>query len=740
MKMRTLGLLLMLVVGAACTDDTAGVASSNNPTPDTGNNSEPDTSMPDMGEELGQTGDACETGAECESGICLNGLCAEECTGDADCPLGQSCKTVEIPLEGGGTQSVMACVQDVPCTANGDCADPDVCVVDRAGTEIELTCDTPAGPGDIGDACAGDAECASGLCLDGACSAPCDTANDCAGNGEFVCEIQSVPTDLGGPQDLTVCAPRPADICLSDSECTGTDRCVASKSATELTFECGPAVGAGESGDACAADGDCAQNLCVDGQCAGPCESVGDCGGAPNRCEVTNVDLGTGAMDSAQICLPPISCDNQADCPVAGNTVCYVREAGGAIDPICRAGNVGGGSLGQVCVSAQECANNYCLETRFRDVCATPCETAADCPLAGYECGTVAVELSGGGTQDVSMCVPSTPPACSSNMDCGTGRTCAIIENAAGNALESVCVPSTGGAGTGAACMADDDCASLVCLGGFCASPCTDSVQCGTNQLCLDQTVTKAPLSGNFDVCSTLQDTQCTSTDDCADGTRVCGDIRTNATTMAQEGFCTFPNVGQQQLGTACTQDSQCREDICLAGLSDECSVICDKDSDCAATQGCTTFGDLNFCNTTCQDNADCGSRYCSINGDDLTDQVDQICIAAVGAGDIGADCATGAECLTGLCLNTWIYNGTTCTDDAQCAGFAGHTCECPIDQPNCTTGKECAVAERRCTALCDDDGDCTGPVGNTMTDCAANIFVQRPSGASTNISACAQP
>ncbi len=744
MTTRHLLVLMMFLAAAACTDDTAGgVAQFNNTSMDTGGQDMAPDATPDQGQSLGEVGDACTFGTECESGICINGACAEACTGDADCPLGFSCIELEVDLEGGGSETVSACVADTPCTANSDCSDPDVCVVDRAGAAIDLTCDAPAGPGDVGGTCTMDSDCESGLCIDGACSAPCDTSNDCAADGSFVCEITSVATGTGGSEDLTICVPRPPDSCISDADCTGTDRCVANKTMTELQFECGPAVGTEESGDACVVDADCAQNLCIGGACAGPCAEVGDCGGAPQRCEVTNVNLGNNAMASAQICVPPISCGNQGDCPVAAGDVCYVREDAGAIDPICRAANVGGGGLGQVCSAATECANNFCLDTRFRDVCVFPCLTNADCTTVGYECGTVAVPLTAGGTEDVSMCVPKAPPACASESACGTGLDCAIIANVAGDALESVCVPTTGGVATGVACTTDDDCGSLVCLNSFCAAPCTDTTQCGTNQICLSQTVTKAPNSGSFNVCTTLPETVCTSTDDCTDGTRVCGQLRNNAGTGMQEAICRFPNAGGQQLGTTCTQGNQCRENICLAALSAECTVVCDKDADCGTAQGCTTFGDLNFCNTVCSDNTDCGApnRYCTINGDVLTNEVDQVCTLPVGASDLGAICVNGGECLTGLCLRTLTYNGTGCTADTDCAGFANHTCECPINDANCTVGKECAAAERRCTNLCDDSGDCAGGVAaNPMTSCNSDIFVTRPNGGSANIAACSRP
>src|SRR5690606_17838546 len=100
MKMRCLLVLSMLMMFASCTDDTAGVAGINNDAGDvidTGNNSMPDMSQPeDMPPALGGIGDACDFGSDCESGICINGVCAEGCGSDADCEDGFSCDELVV--------------------------------------------------------------------------------------------------------------------------------------------------------------------------------------------------------------------------------------------------------------------------------------------------------------------------------------------------------------------------------------------------------------------------------------------------------------------------------------------------------------------------------------------------------------------------------------------------------------------------------------------------------------------
>lgn len=780
----------MALIAAACGDDTAGGVANNtvddadnnttvvdmgtdegndNPDPDMSGDGDCTTNADCTAPEVcvydsatgegtcgdppgdGETGDMCTTGADCQSGLCINGLCADPCAGEQDCPAGYTCQSTDVDLDGGGSATIDVCVPETtPCNANNDCSDPDICVVDRSGDDVVLECGGAVGGGMLGDDCTDDADCASNLCLGGTCTEPCETANDCSDDG-YLCETETVMTGGGGTADVTVCNPQPADTCISDGDCGGGDRCIANKTATDIEFRCGqPNAGGGETGDSCTDDADCAQNLCVDGVCQGPCAEVGDCStGDDFDCEVATVDLGNGNDDSAQICVPPVVCDEDDDCPAAQNEICYVRETTDALDELCRDPNVGGGSLGQVCSDPLECANNFCLPTRFRDVCAVPCVDDTDCSRAGYECQTHTVDLDGGGTADIDLCVPETPTACTSNDDCGTNLDCAIIVNEAGDALESVCVPTTGGDATGVMCTDDTDCASLVCLNGFCADPCEDANQCGQDQVCQASDVSKDGQTGNFDVCETLPEVQCTSTDDCTAGPRVCGELRDNMGTT--EAYCTFPNAGGDLLGTTCDDSANCRENICLGDLfvypnttdpvAPECSVVCDEDNDCAATQLCTTWNDLNFCTTACADNGDCSAngRFCTIQGDALADEVDQICAEPWGDGILGETCADGSECQTGICLSTFSYNTTQCDDATQCAG--NEVCECPVDNPNCSMAEQrCATVVKRCSNLCNDSGDCTGGVaGNVLTTCSQSTRTTTPGGTSVTISTCAQ-
>lgn len=783
--MRKLGAVLVLFsLAAACSDDVAPAAnvnntvvvnnSTNNTTNNSTNNatnnatnngannattcstsaecSDPEVCVIDLTTGTGTcgvangggTGESCSSGSDCASGICLNGLCADPCRTEADCPAGFQCDTSTIPLTGGGSVDLAVCVPEgEPCLSNEQCSGADVCVVDRSGNAVELSCGTPVGGGNLGDTCTADSQCKSNLCLDGTCTLPCERPVDCANDGSYICDAASVTT-AGGSENVNVCQPRPADVCLSDAQCSGNDRCVASRTATDVEFGCGaPNQGGGETGAACMGDGDCAQNLCVNNVCAGPCQGNGDCAAAADyACELTSVDLGNNVSDNAQICVPPRDCERNSDCRTT--EVCYVRTTANTVDTFCRAKNVGGGALGQVCSNTQECANNYCLDTRFRDVCAVPCASNADCNRSGYSCQATTVA-----GETINMCVPNAATTCTSNDDCPTNSDCAVIPNAAGSGLESVCVPTTGGDATGVTCTVDTDCASLVCLGNACAAPCDDSTQCANNQLCQAANITKGNVSGNFDVCTTLADIACDESSDCSDGVRVCSDIRVAAGNQ-YETYCEFPNTNAtKMMGETCTTANDCRENVCLQPAA-ACSVVCNSDDDCAAGMGCSTYTltamsvqtAIGFCIDLCADNGDCSNgNLCTINGDTINDDVDQVCEKPVGTKDLGELCASGNECNTGLCLRTLSYGTTACSVNADCS--MGETCACPIDNPSCAAAdKRCATTEFACTRLCNDNTDCsTGSMGNELTECSPNTRVTRPNSmTSKTISTCARP
>jgi hypothetical protein len=700
----------------------------------------------------GGTGDSCTSGDECASGICLNGACADTCANDGDCPGGYACETQSVPLDGGGSVDVDVCVEsDRPCASNEDCTDPEVCTVDRSGSATELTCGDPVGGGELGDSCTADDECASNLCIDGQCSAPCERTIDCNDGNGFKCEPTEVDLGAGGTEEINACRPKAANECSSDSDCSGSERCVANKTATQVEFRCGsPNAGGGETGADCGTDADCAQNLCLNAKCAGPCASEGDCSaGTDYACEITEVTL-SGGTDNAEICVPPRDCTRDAECRVG--EVCFIERGNPGIDSTCKDPNTGGGQLGDRCTDDANCLANLCYDGRFGQVCSNPCSDDADCDAPGYECVTTSVMDGSGAQASAQICAPKDPPSCTSQGDCATGLSCAIIENAAGNALVAACIPSAGGTGTGVSCTDDSECASRVCLNGDCAAPCTNDNQCGQAQLCQNNSISKSGLSGNFDVCETLTDEQCGNDGTCSDGVRVCSELRVNQSNGAQEAYCRFPVTGGDPLGNTCSSPGDCRTGLCLSSISGECSVACVNDGQCVGAQVCTgLFGanSANICVRGCSDNDDCSAldvsgteHVCTISEDSRANEIDQICRQKIvvdpndpSAGQLGTPCSNNQDCQTGMCLTNTEYTGTPCSSAAQCS--AGQVCETPPSGG----GTVCANRELLCTNICDDATDCSGGVpGNPLTACSQTITVTLQNGTTDTISACAKP
>jgi hypothetical protein len=626
------------------------------------------------------------------------------------------------------------------------------CGTDDAGAGRTNNASSDGG-GELGDSCSADSECASNLCVNGECSEPCERPADCSDDGSFICETNELPTDGGTTEEVNVCVRRPETECASNADCTSPEQCVATKTATEVIFTCGaPNSGGAMVGESCSTDADCTQNLCQGGTCSAPCAADGDCSAADGySCEIESVDLGSGNSENAQVCTSPRACTSRDDCSIG--EVCQIDRATG--EGTCGEPNAGGGALGDQCSDDISCAANLCNEERFGDVCTEACVDDGDCPKAGYECGTATIDDGSGGTTDVNVCVAEAPTSCTSNDDCASGFNCAVIPNAAGNALETVCIPTSGGKATGVSCTEDDECASLTCINDACSVPCADTNQCASSQLCQSNNVSKDGLNGTFDMCETLTDERCDQTGTCSDGVRMCNQIRVAGSGSGREAYCGMTNPSAAGgLGDHCAQRSECRSNMCFNGTSDECTVICANDSQCGTGQICSTFNldgsQLGYCINGCSDNDDCAGlsftngsgdtvdHVCATNENTRDDDVDQICVRRnivdpndADEGLLGDTCQTGNDCQSGLCLTNTIYNGVSCSSTADCQ--TGQVCE---TSPN--GSMECGDQAQYCTRICDEGTDCSGGIqGNTLTSCDTDIRMTLSSGTVDTISAC---
>ncbi len=108
------------------------------------------------------------------------GACFDRCLGAGVC-------------DGGVCTGAPAAGRCVLARGNFDCAGGVACVDDGDG-DGEGDCTGSAGPGGVLEACATGADCADGLCVDGACTRTCD----------FGCPLGTVCDDDGAPGGVCV--------------------------------------------------------------------------------------------------------------------------------------------------------------------------------------------------------------------------------------------------------------------------------------------------------------------------------------------------------------------------------------------------------------------------------------------------------------------------------------------------------------------------------------------------------
>lgn len=638
-----------------------------------------------------EDGESCSNSNQCESGLCHDQTCTRECADAADCADGWICRD-----QGG----VGVCEEPTTCTAAGDCeVAGDLCVVERNG-DLRVICHPPVGDGEIGDTCSGDEDCEAGLCLDGMCSNPCDSPSDCGGSGDFRCSSE----DLGGT-DLNVCTERPLESCLSDAECDGTDRCVAGVRDDDFLFACGdPNDGGAEGGESCSDDGDCAQNLCLDGACAAPCDTDAVCSTIPaSSCGSSTVER-EGVEGSVSTCDVPELCDNSAQC--SGSETCYVVSGDSSVDTICNEPNSANRGAGEFCSSNSQCASNYCHEGRFATYCAEPCANNSDCPsqVEGYqmECGTADIE-HGSGSEAVAVCVHSDPAPCALDGDCGTGESCAFAVTSAGSGVETVCLPTAGGGGAGASCTSDPQCGSRYCVDGSCSAPCASHDMCAGFQLCQENTVTKDGEQGVYDICEDIPIQSCNSSVDCSPSDALmCNSVIFDADGDVEDLICWRTNDGGDGLGSSCTQSSTCESDFCWTSddnTTGECTVFCEEEGrDCAGGQVCAEVGaDIRTCLGECSRNADCdGGNICALGINETNTAVHTFCIQTLGDGETGDACTPGAgDCKTGLCLTITSDDGT---EESRCSEI----CNPANGHADCQGGHELDACSEEVTVTWD--------------------------------------
>lgn len=620
---------------------------------------EPDASVEvDAGLEPGP----CDSPDDCgATSACRHGACEFDvpCGDDLECGLGERCVGHQCRFRGcTRAEDCATGFCDVTTFSCAECGRSADCPSERPVCDAQLrqcvqcTSDAqcePPGPAHCSDGrcvgCLEDAHCPNGLkcssghfCVGASMNAACPEGVSC-GEG-LVCVTLNTQN---------VCLPSCA---LYQPQCASGDLCYALTftSTTSLVFESAGPIGvcfAAQGGlrglrEACqrsATGSNCQPNLrCVPESASlalcrqfcnplasGTCPAgerctafVGDYTGREYGLCLPDTGFGARCTGDAN-CRPALSCqpyDDPADIDEVG-AVCQfnVGDAGPAAP--CAPTRL---SDGGVLPADRACRSGRCVSDPVVLAPATPpyfclgtCETDADCGDAGV-CDAEFSVTTAFATQGY---VRGCRPRCQAEADCGAfdaGVACRVrtVSSASAPVFSTTCAPSAGALPAGAACGANGQCRSGLCVlddargvrrAGQCASPCTDASACATDGgLPLDCQPTAVLVSRGFDGVPLTSDDRllparlcsgaaCALDGDCRPdgGAGVCVPTPAPADPLGALVLrCQPPTAGTLGGGEPCTSDAVCASGVCgtlqppSTGSGRACFEACTATSTCA--------------------------------------------------------------------------------------------------------------------------------------------------------------
>jgi hypothetical protein len=505
----------------------------------------------------------------------------------------------------------------------------------------------------------------------------------------------------------------------------------------------------------CASDPECPGGQCVDGVCeslactddfqcplgtlclGGTCRGLddNDAGGGDTADDVgqDDADMAQDAGDD-----PHEDADDAGeDPPDAGvDVVEDVPDAPDVPDPACAMDSdceadawcdaeqcVPGCHVDAGCLIGQECD----LDTH---ACVVPgcggdedCGPGEMCDLDSGECLPVPVmcletECADGAWCDffAESCIDALPgDPCATDADCGE-LACGLSNDEALSAMPR-CLPVVGEGAGRAACQADADCRSGLCLRGACFEACASAEDCdGDQAACATFTVTPSdngtPAPGDdpsFSVATCVDSLPCTHNGDCPEG-QVCG-----VTALGDDlaASCVM-EMGVGVHGSACAADGDCRSGRCEGQAVRRCIGVCATDDDCGPAN--TACQDLEFpideersetfpvCDwatgsgALCTDHAMCPrDEVCTLDID--SDELRLVCRPPWGADGPGVGCELSNECQTGLCNQGACFGAcdqdATCLDGTACFDILLIEGEdavsmCVQPPPSCASNEDC--------------------------------------------------
>ena len=346
--------------------------------------------------------------------------------------------------------------------------------------------------------------------------------------------------------------------------------------------------------------------------------------------------------------------------------------------------------------------------------------------------GSFTIECSANCTFDLmrsdqgAQCAYHNDPTCTS-----VGKICGITFQQ-GNPTNTCITPNPQGRQPGYFCSpnASIECVNSLCINNqYCGAICTDPMHCqvfpGTT--CQDVMYSDGTSSGTIKVCvpDNQGETYCRRTPECSSA-RVCSYRQLDNAVIT---VCRPPNSGGALGGTACTQASQCENNMCVCGDrlcstgTGSCADVCASGQDCIQCNMCgsVTIPDLQGQNravpacisdpSACCRDADCPyMKSCQIfiapSGLELATQCDSAGNAE--QPNTGVSCINHSQCYSAFCAFYPSYCVGCCISDADCPTFD------QSPEKTCTRNDECDLGY-----LCLTSGKC-----QRKFECYTQIFL----------------
>lgn len=505
-------------------------------------------------------GSLCADGAQCDSGLCTDGVCCNSACG------------------GGQEGDCQACSVAAGGAVDGTCGPVTV--------SAAKVCRVSLGTCDVAEQCDGvNMECpADGVAAAGVECRPrdgdCDVAEVCDGTSG-VCPANALAPDGTACDDGSACSQ--TDTCQSGTcmgaepvVCTAPNPCMRPGMCDPVSGTCSPPQPV-EDGTACDDGNACTQSdTCQAGACTGTnpvtcaagdsCHLAGTCDPSTGTCSApTPVSDGT-ACDDDNACTQSDTCQAGA-CTGANPVVCTAGDAchvAGTCDPstgTCSAPTDApdGTSCddGNACTQSDSCRAGICTG-EDPVVCTAPnsCMQPGVCDASTGVCSAPMPVADGASCDDGNACTQS--DTCQAGTCTGTNPvTCS-----AGDAchVAGTCDPSTG------------TCSAPV--------PAADGTACNDGNACTQSDTCQ---SGT---CTGTNPVTCTAGDAC----HVAG------TCNPSTGLCSEPMPAQN--GTACDDGNACtRSDSCQSGTCTGADPIV-----CGVSDTCHAEGTCNPSTGTCSD------------------------------------------------------------------------------------------------------------------------------------------